>query len=359
MNNSVIKPGSIICILGGGQLGKMTLVAAHQMGYRTMVWAPPGDNPAMEMATHRLVRPYDCPETLTNVLSQASVITTEWENIPLGLIRKLESHGGIVRPGSKVLEVAQSRRLEKMMARELQIPTTKTVFFSAKDFNADGLDLSEYLPGILKTDGLGYDGKGQWRVNTPKELFEAHDKAGVDCVLEKMVSLRTELSILVARSPSGQINLSDVVENTHKDGILDTTIWPLENASEFEIKKICKIAERVADHLGLEGILALEFFVDTEGNLLFNEMAPRPHNSFHGSIEAVYTSQFEQHVRAICDLPLGNVRFCTQFEMTNLIGGTWEDWSKILGDPTGRLHLYGKAESRPGRKMGHVTQLFP
>lgn len=356
MTNNVIAPGGKICILGAGQLGKMTLMAAHQLGYHTMVWAPEGDIPAMEMSTQRLIHPYDCEDTLDEVLHNADVITTEWENIPLWLIKKLERRGGIVRPGSKVLEVAQSRRNEKMLARQLDIPTTKTAFISSERINTDDI-WTAYLPGILKKDKEGYDGKGQWRVNTVKELVAAHKEAGCDCVLEKLVNLKTELSILVGRSPSGQINLSDVVENKHKDGILDTTTWPTKHGSAAH--DVWLLAERIAEHLELEGVLVLEFFVDEDDNVLFNEMAPRPHNSFHGSIEAAYTSQFEQHVRAICNHPLGKVVFHTPFTMANLIGGTWDSyWSGALLEEDSRLHLYGKSESRSGRKMGHVTKLF-
>lgn len=359
MTHSPITPGSTICILGAGQLGKMSLQAAHRLGYHTMVWAPEGDIPAMEMTTHRLICPYNNKTTIDEVLRNADVITTEWENIPLSLIKELERRGGVVRPGSKVLEVAQSRIREKTMARSLDIKTALTVSIPAGAINADG-DWSDYLPGILKTDGLGYDGKGQYRVKTVEELIAAHKAAGVDCVLEKHVDLACELSVLVARTADGSIAVSEVVENTHKDGILDRTVWPISDLNtQLACRTIADYAETVAEHLCLEGVLCLEFFVDTKGEVLFNEMAPRPHNSFHGSIEAAETSQFEQHIRAICGLPLGYVWFHTPFEMQNLIGGTWEeDWAHHLGQRWTRLHLYGKAESRPGRKMGHVTKLL-
>lgn len=365
MTHNPILPGAVICILGDGQLGKMSLVAAHQLGYKTMVWYPSdrdGNNgPAMEMATYRLRAPFDCPTTIDEVARNAAVVTTEWENVPLGLIRALEKRGVIVRPGSRVLEVAQSRIREKALARDLFIPVTKTVWIDkGTDINSDGGWLN-YLPGILKTDGQGYDGKGQYRVTTVEELFAAHAKAVVDCVLEKLVDIAYELSVLVARTEGGLMSVSQAVQNSHKNGILDKTVWPIRKHGFIRSKQAeaQDYAEKVAEHLGLEGVLCLEFFVDKEGNLLFNEMAPRPHNSFHGSIEAAYTSQFEQHIRAICNLPLGQVLFHTPFEMQNLIGGDWwTDWSLQMLNPTARLHLYGKTESRPGRKMGHVTTLF-
>lgn len=362
MTHQPIITGGTICILGAGQLGKMSLQTAHRLGYHTMVWAPEGDIPAMEMATHRLVCPYDNKTTVDEVLRNADVITTEWENIPLTLVKELERRGGVVRPGSRVLEVAQSRWAEKKMARSLGIHTTPTLFWPATTSNPNQ-DWISCLPGILKTDSLGYDGKGQYAVETVPELVDAHQKAGVDCVLEKRVDLLCELSVLVARTADGHFAVSEVVENSHKEGILDVTVYPIKTGDLMLMRQLRSKAEdiaiKVANHLELEGVLCLEFFVDTDYNLLFNEMAPRPHNSFHGSIEAAYTSQFEQHIRAICGLPLGNVEFHTPFEMQNLIGGTWEsDWASALNDPFSRLHLYGKKESRPGRKMGHVTRLI-
>jgi 5-(carboxyamino)imidazole ribonucleotide synthase len=192
-----------------------------------------------------------------------------------------------------VLEIAQSRIREKAMARDLGIPVTKTVWIGAHAINSDGA-WSDYLPGILKTDGLGYDGKGQWSVSTVEELVVAHQQAGVDCVLEQRVDLAFEFSVLVARTVE-EISVSEVVENSHVGGILNQTIWPVTNADTHWaiLHKVSEYAMMVAEHLELEGVLCLEFFVDKEGNLFFNEMAPRPHNSFHGSIEAARTSQFE------------------------------------------------------------------
>jgi len=337
----------------------MSLIAAHQMGYRTAVYFPKDGEPAMEMATHRMVYDWNEPAGITRLLQVCDVITTEWENIPLDFIRELEQRGGIVRPGSKVLEVAQSRFAEKIMAQQLGISTTSTMFIPAGyDIASVEGNWAEFLPGILKTDGLGYDGKGQYPVKTTQALIAAHKKAGVGCVLEKRVKLKTELSVLVARTADGRVSVSDVVENEHKDGILHTSSWPMIFTHQGNLKVVRDAAVKIAGHLELEGVLVMEFFVDEGDNVLFNEMAPRPHNSFHGSIEAARTSQFEQHIRAICGLSLGAVEFHSQFEMENLIGGTWEeDWSVVLMDEFARLHLYGKAESRPDRKMGHVTRL--
>ncbi|MDC1205498.1 ATP-grasp domain-containing protein [Candidatus Pacebacteria bacterium] len=332
------------------------------MGYHTAVYAPEGDIPAMEMATHRMTYDWNEPAGVIRLLQACDVITTEWENVPLDLIKELESRGSIVRPGSRVLEIAQNRFAEKTMAKELDIPTTQTIFIPGAHGVA-GIDFSDYLPGILKTVRNGYDGKGQYPVATIQELTNALKEANVACVLEKRVALLTEISVVVARTSDNRVSVSDVVENAHQDGILDMTYWPIKTGDMMLMRslheKAREIAEKVAMYLELEGILCLEFFVDDNYNLLFNEMAPRPHNSFHGSIEAARTCQFEQHIRAVCGLSLGKLRFHTPFMMQNLIGGSWkEDWSAPLLSSSARLHLYGKAESRPGRKMGHVTCLI-
>lgn len=330
MTHKQIIPGQTIGILGAGQLGKMSLMAAERMGYHTAVYAPEGDTPAMEMATHRMTYDWDDPAGITRLLQVCDVITTEWENVPISLIKELEDRGGVVRPGSRVLEVAQNRFAEKTMAKELDIPTTQTIFIPGADGVA-GIDFSDYFPGILKTMRNGYDGKGQYPVATTRELIDAVTTVGDGCVLEKRVSLVTEISVMVARTADNQVNVSSVVENKHRDGILDVTHWPPRTGDLMLMRtiqlKAQEFAERVARHLELEGVLCLEFFVDDDHNLLFNEMAPRPHNSFHGSIEAAHTCQFEQHVRAICELPLGKLLFHTPMMMQNLIGGDWDDWS--------------------------------
>lgn len=366
MNTSQILPGSTICILGAGQLGKMSLIAAHQLGFKTMVWSPdsvPGVlDPAMAMATHRLRRPFSCQTTIDEVLKNAAVITTEWENIPITLIQELQRRGGIVRPGNLVLEFAQSRRHEKQMAVQLGIPVTRHIWIEQGGLRLEH-NWAAYLPGILKTNKLGYDGKGQWSVNSVEELVSVFAQADTDCVLEKRVDFAAEVSVLVARNADGEIAVSDLVQNTHQDGILDTTVWPIcsSKAITRQISVVVQeAAVHVAKYLVLKGILVLEFFITKTGQCLFNEVAPRPHNSFHGSIEAAHTSQFEQHIRAICNLPLGAVRFHTPFQMKNLIGGAWEsDWVPWMSQSGSRLHLYGKEDSKPGRKMGHVTILRP
>jgi 5-(carboxyamino)imidazole ribonucleotide synthase len=349
---NIIKPGGTLGILGGGQLGKMTLQAAHQLGYHTVVLAPPGDNPAMEMATHRIEAAFSDRTALAQFFALADVVTTEWENIPVTLLQAIEKAGKPVRPGSKVLKIAQSRSAEKSFASMYGIPTTPTIFLR----EGDSVPAIE-TPCILKTDRLGYDGKGQWRVETKQALAKAFAKAAVDCVLEEVVPIYYEVSVLVART-SDDMSVSNVVVNTHKNGILDTTSWLPNEVPGVVAVVVQQYAEEMARRLNLFGICVFEFFITKEKKVLFNEMAPRPHNSFHGSIEAARTSQFEQHVRAVCGLPLGEVKFHTAFKMTNLIGDDVVWWEKYLTQPNTRLHLYGKQETRAGRKMGHVTELL-
>jgi 5-(carboxyamino)imidazole ribonucleotide synthase len=276
----------------------------------------------------------------------------------VSLLQALEAEGKLVRPSSRVLAIAQSRQAEKRFARSLGAhPVPWLPILSEADFAHEGTR-GTFGEGILKTDRLGYDGKGQREVNDTASLesaFAAHK--GVPCVLEKRIPLAQEISVLVARNVRGHVEVSPAVQNVHREGILRETTWFEGIAGTYE-QEAQRIAIQAAHELELEGILAIEFFVSRDGKLYFNEMAPRPHNSFHGSIEAGMTSQFTQHVLSICGLPLGRLGFHTEFEMFNLIGGTWEDdWRECLCEENAHLHLYGKAESRPGRKMGHVTIL--
>ena len=218
--------------------------------------------------------------------------------------------------------------------------------------------MSGIMPGILKTDRLGYDGKGQHHVNTVAELQVAFNECNCDCVLEKRANLLYEISVVVARNQTG-VRVSPAVTNEHENGILVRSLWRKDGINHEMENRAQECAVKMAESLDMYGVLAVEFFVTSEG-LLFNEMAPRPHNSFHASIEAAYTSQFEQHIRAVCGLPFGNSSFHTSFEMKNLLGNIPEDdLEKYLKDPYARLHLYGKNEERPGRKLGHVTRLYP
>jgi len=355
----VILPGSgnTVCILGAGQLGKMTQAAAHQFGFDTIVWAPEGDIPAMKAATHRLVAPFNDRHSLEEVCRVASVVTTEWENVPISLLQALEKRGVLVRPSSFVLGIAQSRNAEKTFARSVDVEPTPWVFLEQGKPIPSAEVLAGYFPGILKHDRLGYDGKGQWPVANYDELVWRIATVEYDCILERRIDLNYELSILVARSPTGLVSVSPAVANKHRDGILVETTWRPGLFQKYIELDAQDAAMKIAEKLQLEGILVLEFFVDFGGHLYFNEMAPRPHNSFHGSIEAARTSQFEQQVRAVCGLPLGQVWFHTAFVMKNLLGDAGWDLAELFQQPAIHIHLYGKTESRPGRKMGHVTRM--
>jgi 5-(carboxyamino)imidazole ribonucleotide synthase len=273
----------------------------------------------------------------------------------VSLLRKMEEKGVLVRPSSRVLEVAQSRRAEKEFARFIGAEPVPHRCIGGVEALQDADDYSELFPGILKTDRLGYDGRGQAAISDHSALVEAMERFAAPCVLEKRMPLDFEASILVARTSPHHIRVSSIVKNVHQGGILVETRWD-RSMDRCQIAELgfAKIAADAAEALDLHGILAIEFFV-SGGKLFFNEMAPRPHNSFHGSIEAARTSQFEQHIRAICGLPLGDVVFRTPFRMVNLLGDDWRQWEEYIdGD---KVHLYGKSEPRPGRKMGHVTLL--
>ncbi len=354
--NKVILPGSTICILGGGQLGKMSLIAAHQLGYHTIVWTQGGDAPAVEMATYRFAAPFTDNNTFASVCHLADVITTEWENIPIWLLEKFEAAGKLVRPSSKIMAIAQSRRAEKEFAESIGANPVPWVFVKAGDSLPAAATTLDF-PIIIKTDRLGYDGKGQTSIYN---VLEVPDTMPVDVVIEKRIDLKGEFSILVARNSNDEITVSPAVKNTHEEGILRRSKWPNEfSDSEFETEAQ-NIVIKMAETLELEGILAVEFFVSTNNELFFNEMAPRPHNSFHGSIDAAYTSQFEQHIRAICGCRLGSLNFHSKFTMTNIIGNELNYW--LLEDAClpvihGKLHIHGKNEIEPKRKMGFFNKL--
>lgn len=357
MSQDIIKPGSTIGILGGGQLGKMSAAAAHALGYKTVVWGQSEDEPALQACTYRIVAPFTDASALAEFCNKAQVATTEWENIPVPLLQEMEGRGLLVRPSSKVLAIAQSRRAEKGFARSIGAEPVPHLYIPGPEALQDAEDYSDLFPGILKTDRLGYDGRGQMAISDQSSLIEAVERFAVPCVLEKRMLLDSEYSALVARSACGEMSVSDCVRNVHKDGILSQTSWCQGMLPEVARRDVAGFLHQAAESVALEGILVIEFFV-SEGRLYFNELAPRPHNSFHGSIEAARTSQFEQHVRAICNLPLGSVTFRDPFVMRNLIGNTG-DLQAHLAQAHVSVHLYGKGESRPGRKMGHVTTIVP
>jgi 5-(carboxyamino)imidazole ribonucleotide synthase len=348
----VLPPGSTIGILGGGQLGRMTALAAAQLGYRCVVFAPEPESVAGQVSAGHVQGEYDNNAALARFASQVDVITYEFENVPEGAVTQCARHKP-VRPGVKPIHFAQHRLREKEFFRQCGIGTAD---YQAIRGEAD-IGAARLLPGILKTCTEGYDGKGQERVTTRGELSAAWNKFGRrECILEAVVDFICEISIIVARGLDGEVRPFPIGLNEHQGGILRTTSVPsglpagtLATAERFGLE--------LANRLELVGLVALEMFVTRDGSVLANEMAPRPHNSGHWTIDACATSQFEQLVRAICGLPLGAVDILAPSRMINLIGDEAKDWAKYLADPSAHLHLYGKGTARPGRKMGHVTFL--
>jgi 5-(carboxyamino)imidazole ribonucleotide synthase len=356
----VILPGATLGLLGGGQLGRMFTVAARTLGYRVTVLDPDPLSPAAEFATGHLNTPYTDPVSLDALAATCAAVTTEFENAPA---EALESIGQrtVVRPAGSSVAVAQDRRREKGFFSERGFPVGPWAAIES-EADLDGALAKVKLPGILKTARFGYDGKGQAAIHDRAELLSAFRAwKGVPCVLEERLALEREVSVVLARGDSGAIAVFPVAENRHMRGILDITIAPARVAPELA-SEAARLASRVADALDYMGVLAVEMFV-VGGKLLVNEIAPRPHNSGHYTIDACRTSQFEQQVRVLCGLPLGDPSQHSAAVMVNLLGDIWRGgeprWEAALRHPGAHLHLYGKREPRPGRKMGHVTVCEP
>jgi 5-(carboxyamino)imidazole ribonucleotide synthase len=346
----ILPPGSTIGILGGGQLGRMTALAAAHLGYKCIVYAPDDDSIAAEIATLYVQGNYDDMLALEWFAERVDVITYEFENVPEATVAACEKMKP-VRPGIKPIRFAQHRLREKDFLRKAGIGTAD---YQPICGEAD-IDAATALPGILKTCTEGYDGKGQARVATKDGIRAAWEKFGRrECILEALVDFDCEISAIVARALDGTTRCFPIGRNEHRDGILRTTHVP-SGLPDAVLKKAEAFGVKLAESLDLVGLVALEMFVTRDGRVLANEMAPRPHNSGHWTIDACATSQFEQLVRAICGLPLGSVDVLFPSRMENLIGDEAGDWLKYVADPSARLHLYGKGKARPGRKMGHVT----
>ena len=354
----MIFPGAMLGLLGGGQLGRMFTLAAHSMGYRVTVLDPDPLSPAGAIADVHLKAAYQDREALQQLADACAAVTTEFENVPADSLHWLANHC-IVRPAGDAVAIAQDRIREKAFFQSCDLGVALcTAIESAGDF--DNIDAGLF-PGILKRARFGYDGKGQERVANAGEARAAFVKFGSEsCVLEKQVDLACEVSVVVARGADGATQVFPIAENRHRHGILDVCIVPARITSALAAQAE-QAAVRIAGRLNYVGVLAVEFFVSTGGELLANEMAPRPHNSGHYTIDACATSQFEQQVRALCGLPLGDPRLLSPVVMVNLLGEAWAsgvpDWQRLFANPRAKLHLYGKHEARPGRKMGHFTVL--
>ena len=355
-----LAPGATIGILGNGQLGRMAALAAASLGYRCHVYGPEADAPAAQVSAAATVAPYDDEAALTRFAEAVDVVTFEFENIPLSTVEVLEKLVPL-RPGTKVLSICQHRLREKEFCNSVSVPTAD--YRAAEDVDSLRQAVEEIgRPCILKSAELGYDGKGQVRINPGSDLEEAwsamrgHAAEAIG-IVEAIVEFRIEISVIVARGSDGTMRTYVPVENRHKNHILDETIVPANLPAEVADRAEA-IARHLAQEIGLVGLLAVEMFVTHDNKVLVNEMAPRPHNSGHWSIDACATSQFEQFIRAVAGLPLGSTERLCDAVMKNLLGDEIDDWRKILGDPGNKLHLYGKAAARPGRKMGHVTRLI-
>ncbi len=352
--DKILAPGATIGILGGGQLGRMTALAAARLGYRCIVFAPEEHAVAADVAAGHVRGAYDDTAALARFAGQVDVITYEFENVPEAAVTECLRHRP-VRPGVRPIHIAQHRLREKAFFRSLGIGTAD---YQPIASDAD-VAAATALPGILKTCTEGYDGKGQARVASAADLAAAWERLGRrPCILEALVDFRCEVSAIVARGLDGAVRCFPIGLNDHRDGILRTTIVPADLPPET-LATAQRFGIELARGLDLVGLVALEMFVTRDGRVLANEMAPRPHNSGHWTIDACATSQFEQLVRAICGLPLGSVEVLAPSRMENLIGDEAGDWARYLADPAARLHLYGKAGARPGRKMGHVTYVLP
>ncbi len=351
----IVPPGSTIGIIGGGQLGRMLAIAAAGLGYRSHVYAPEATGPATEVAAAWTRGTYDDARALKGFAEACDVVTYEFENLPVEALGITEGVRPF-HPSVEALRIAQDRALEKGFAGRHGLPTARWTAVSSLPELEDAL-AGIGAPAILKTRRFGYDGKGQARLHAAADAAAAWEAIGRQpAVLEGLVRFDVEYSVLIARAADGRSVAWDPVTNVHHDGILATSAVPPSGIVAEQAAVAVAHTRRLADALGYVGVLAVEWFAGADGPI-FNEMAPRVHNSGHWTIEGAATSQFENHIRAICGLPLGSTALTgTQVTMENLIGEAAERWPAILAEPGAHLHLYGKS-IRPGRKMGHVTRV--
>ena len=353
MASMPVLPPAWLGVLGGGQLGRFFVIAGRQMGYRVAVLDPHEDSPAGSLADRHIAAAYDDARALDEMAALCAAITTEFENVPAQSLARLSAHARVA-PSAECVAIAQDRIREKATLRSLGFPLGDY----APVETAAQLARPELYPARLKTARHGYDGKGQSVVTTPGEAVAAWQRFGeVPCVLEKQLVLEREVSAIVARAAGGETRAFAVAENRHRGGILDMSIVPARIRPALA-EQAQAIAARLASGIGYVGVLAVELFV-VDGALLVNEIAPRPHNSGHYTLDACAASQYEQQVRALCGLPLADARLLSPATMVNVLGDAWRDgepsWAEVLGEPRAKLYLYGKPSARPGRKMGHFT----
>lgn len=356
---SAILPGSAIGVLGSGQLGRMFAISARRMGYRVHTFSPDEDTPTGQVADVEVKASYEDLDAVRRFASGVAAVTFEFENVPTKTA-EAAAECAIVRPSGHVLHIAQHRLREKTFLSQAGLPVTPFRRVGSLRELAEAAGQIG-LPAILKTADFGYDGKGQYRIKRETDFEEAWRAVGErEAVLEAFVAFEREISVVAARSLGGDFAHYGAVENRHANGILDVSVAPAQIPQKVA-RDAVELARAVLEKLQVVGVLCVEFFVCGDGRLLINEMAPRPHNSGHFTFDANLTSQFEQQLRAVCDLPLGAVDQLAPAAMANLLGDLWNggepDWAAALAVPNVKLHLYGKVEPRPGRKMGHLTAL--
>jgi 5-(carboxyamino)imidazole ribonucleotide synthase len=353
----MISQGSTIGIIGGGQLGRMLAMAAARLGYRTVILEPQEDCPAAQVANEHIIASYDNPDALEQLAELCDVITYEFENVPVDSAETL-SEIKPVYPSPEALKVSQDRLVEKRFLNKAGIQTAQWLSVE-NEGDLEAALLAFGGKGILKTRRFGYDGKGQVRFSADKQEDAKNGFSAIGSVpsiLEALIEFVCEISVIAARDEAGNIKVYDIAENVHKDGILATSTVPVSVSSTIA-GLAADAARKLLEGLDYVGVVGMEFFVLANGTLLANEFAPRVHNSGHWTEAACATSQFEQHIRAITGLPLGDTRRHSDCVMENLIGGDIDRVAEILKEPGAVLHLYGKGEARPGRKMGHVTRI--
>ena len=357
----IFLPGATIGVLGSGQLGRMSAMAAKSLGYRVAIFDETRDGPACSCADISVTAPFDDLDALARFAGMVDVVTVEFENIPIGVLEFLETRIP-VRPSAAVVRTCQDRVLEKEFLQSHGFPVAPfRVVTCAEELDAGLSDLN--APSILKTAALGYDGKGQISLKPGDDASSAWRRlSSPRAVLEKRIPFTSEVSVICARTPAGETLCFPVQKNVHRNGILDVTTVPAQLKPIVHLKAQ-EITSAIAVKLGVVGLITAEFFVMENGDLIVNELAPRPHNSGHHSLETTQTSQFTQHIRAVCGLPLGSVELRSPGVMINLLGDLWNngkpDWQLLLREQPLHLHLYGKKEAKAGRKMGHYTLLSP
>ena len=359
MSSSVIAAPATLALLGGGQLGRFFVRAAHELGYKVIVLDPDADAPAGKIADGHIVANYDDHDALAQLSQQCTAATTEFENVPATALEQL-AQTMPVSPSAAAVSIAQDRIREKGFLRDNGFNTAPFIPVE----NESDLDSAtdDLFPAILKTARFGYDGKGQARVTSIEEAKAAQREFAIPCVLEKMLPLDLEVSVVLARTANGECSCFPLAENCHSNGILDVTVVPARTTPGLR-QQAEQMASELAAKLGYVGVLAVEFFI-SNGQLLINEIAPRPHNSGHYTVDGCVTSQYEQQLRSLCGLPLGSASLHSNSVMVNLLGDLWfqqgddssePNWQLLNQIPNLKLHLYGKASARPSRKMGHFT----